>query len=51
MKDWCGSRTSSCDFEDFVMVPAHFSSKNPVLSGFLSGRRRSTSLLLFQLLT
>lgn len=37
LKDWCGSRnSSSCDFEDFVMVPAHFSGKDPVLSGFLS---------------
>lgn len=26
-----GSRnSSSCDFEDFVMVPAHFTGKNPV---------------------
>lgn len=34
MKDWCGSRnSSSCDFEDFVMVPAHFSGMDPVLSG------------------
>lgn len=34
VKDWSGSRnSSSCDFEDFVMVPAHFSGKDPVLSG------------------
>uniref|UniRef100_A0A674PHE8 non-specific serine/threonine protein kinase n=1 Tax=Takifugu rubripes TaxID=31033 RepID=A0A674PHE8_TAKRU len=47
LRDWCGGsrNSSSCDFEDFVMVPAHFSAADLTADGLQDSLTTSGSLL------